>query len=759
MSTIRKKFYEISLKTDSVRFSKGLPKQVLPESEKNMEWYYKNLNYFLTYFNRPIRNKYTQSAGKDVGENTVLPVPKMIRMMYYYLGRQPNIDYNHVASDEAGNTLQTQWIKNQDVREFMDFFKGKMLDRISNAEWTAKPISKRATSEYEDMLNQVMLAHEMRPIMEQMAKQGASQFAPQGNAPIELPEDVERFMTKTFKEYAAETCTDLSNGLWFEQKWNSKVLQAFMHVLATGLCGIEHQVINGKGRPIVRPPYQLITDNHVDDDYGTYDRFIGVVEALSPVDIFNQYPSLSLEQMDDIEKMASADKYGSPYNKLNTNLVWWNYGTSNDQSGTVSIVKMFWRTSKDTGKVDENKKPIYIQDVCQAVLIGNKYFGEFGNISNVVENVIDKSTPEFPIKIFRPNMFMGDNVSEVERIHKIQDEIDYYSFRIREMVGQAKGRKYVLYGDKFASSTPKSFFDDMESLGFTIVSTSGEDDDQNKGKFAEMLDFTLDPQVGRMAELMRDSRERMQKVMSTSDIALGQQRTYVGLGTQKATVAQNSMGIAYLFDGYLDYIVNNMYYSVNQLKDIATKDGDREIPFLIGERGLRFCKLTKDLRYEDIFVSLKINDMLDKEAKQQLSSVALAQAQNDKLTMGDYLKIQNANSYTQALEDWEYSEAKRQKQANQEAQRQQEMAMQLEELKKQFAISLEQLKQDNANFREMYKSDIYAMTKGVEQLLAAYKETADKPAESPMQMQLQQMNKQQVQAAQQAQMQQQPQQQ
>ena len=101
--------------------------QEVSEAKKTPDWYFKNLSYFLSFYNRPAAAfSYPYSylkrdpGDKDAPSTSRLnPVRHMIRMMSYYLGEQPNMDYAHITADPAFETMQAQWVRGQNIKEFV----------------------------------------------------------------------------------------------------------------------------------------------------------------------------------------------------------------------------------------------------------------------------------------------------------------------------------------------------------------------------------------------------------------------------------------------------------------------------------------------------------------------------------------------------------------------------------------------------------------------------------------------------------------
>lgn len=732
------------------------PPQNIPESEKDSLWFWNNIQYIATFYNRPVGilsypNAVGNNAGggsRDASDNYATdreyPVQFMIRMMQYYLGKQPNMNYAWLTSDVASTNMQAQWIKGQEVSEFVNFFKGSIMQRISNAVFTARPLSKDAASAWEDMYNKLMLKYDLQPYFAQMAKLGA-EYNPANAGQFQMPEEVEKWMDTNFVEFGAEMAGDIANGIWFTNHWTSKTLQAFMHVVITSLCGMEHFVENGRTQQRIRMPYQLIIDNRKDDDYGRYDEFIAVIDNMTPFEIFGKYKNFTKEQQDEINLMCRDNKLGLPYNN-NSQILWWNYGGMY-RDNTISVVTGYWKTRHDLGfkkkinrngiekykkaKLDETTDSV-VDDVCKCTIVGNRWLTNWGYIDNLVEAVGNKSTPMLPIIRFRPNTFMGESISEVARIHRIQDELDMYDFKIREMIGRANGKTYVIRGSKLGANTPKQLLDDLKSVGFTIVDDSGETDDpDNNHRLLEEMDMTLDPNIQQLAALYTERMERMRRILSTSQASLGQVSKYMGLGSLQNAQSQSNLGVAYLFDGFMEWITMNMRYAVNQQVKLAAYSKDESLDFVIGDRGVKYIQLMdkQRLRFEDMLVMLNINDVMDETRKQRLITIAQALAQNQQITMPEFITIENGRSLTEVQNELEYYEKKREKKSQELAESQAKIAQATSHEQFLQKAELSQLKEDSAN----YRAQLDALTKHIGNLMG----TIQPPVPSPVQQELQ----------------------
>ena len=114
-------------------------RQDIPEVEKTPQWFFRNAQYYLSFYNQPIGSlRFDAVSDRDSGSNMeesdrMYPVQHMLRMMMYYLGKQPNLDYAYLTQDVKDINMQSKWYKGQDVSEFVIYFRGLFIERITQA--------------------------------------------------------------------------------------------------------------------------------------------------------------------------------------------------------------------------------------------------------------------------------------------------------------------------------------------------------------------------------------------------------------------------------------------------------------------------------------------------------------------------------------------------------------------------------------------------------------------------------------------------
>lgn len=639
----------------------------LTEAEKTPQWYLDNLRYQLSFYNTLFKNiNYGPAYDSEYGNQTYYtqPVNNMMRNMLYYLGKQPNLDYNFLTGNVGQPNLQAVWIKGQKIPQLIDYLLGSMRTRMANAKWSANPLSDRAKSQRSELIEKMKLKFLLKEEFSRL-KQIGIEFNPANEEDFDAPEQIDAWVDQNYKDILAEIIPTIADGIWNDDQWIYKMPQAFKNCLIMGPCGIEHKV--DKGRPYVRVPmpYQMIIDTRKDDDFNSYGRFAGVIDFMTPGEIFANNYGLNTEDRKEISEMARDNKLGSSWN-TSRNLVWWNYSASNTDA-TVAVVTTYWLAPRDLGykeytnrfgtrkivKTDpsnpKERGQYFIDDVYKATCIGNRWLVDYGPIDNVVESPTDKSKPLLPLRVFMPNMTGGETPSVTSRLRQLQDEVDAIRFKIREMIGNGKGKAYFIHGYKLGGTVDaKEVIDDLSSMKIHVLKSSGETIDASDMKgVVEQVDLTMDPMITALINYAQLIETTMEEIVNISKIALGQQNQYVGAGTQRASIGQSTLGLTRLFEEFMDFVQQNMMYACNVAKTLYCEPNNQVADFTIGEKAIKFLKLLPKYKFEDFEVVLTLNDVIDEAGRQRLIAIAQAMAQNGQITMLDFLNIETAKTYTE----------------------------------------------------------------------------------------------------------------
>ena len=701
------------------------PDPAAPESERTPEYYVDNVKWACSFYNTWYNSTLVGNSGlvsmgvngsaaNVAASNTNLPaetpIQHMIRMMSYYNGWQPNLDYNHLNKDITTTNLMPSWIRSQKVFSVVNVKKDVMDQMIANVDFDAENLSEEAMTAKARLLAKLQIQMEMQDMIGNLSQQGVT-INSAGGKQFDMEEQIKEYVDN-LKDKEIEMLVKIARNIWLSNQCDKNMLHAYVHSQLAGRCGIEHSVVNGQYKMDLRMPYELIVDNRVDDDYNSKAVFVGTVKWYSPQQAFAIQPAL-LKYKDEFLKMAQDSNFGSPYNTMN-NLAWWNYGSQ--QRGTCAAVRLYWKTLRPTNKkefkgkygnslirnTNENERGDYlVEDICTAEIWGNRYMTDYGYMSNIVENFYEKSKVELPIKVFMPDMNQGFSVSLVSRISALVDEYDAIRTVTREMIGHAKGKVYMIKAWKFGNAANQRDMEhDFRTLGFHVQTHSGEADDyrDDEGNILEMLDMTLDPNVLRLQEILNTINMEILEVAKISQSSLGNDQTmkYMGLGVSQQAI-QGGSGNSSGYTSYINWVQSNIAYGAEICRylytEATTADEQERAVQVIGTKGMDMLKISRKLRYCNPLLYLVVSPFIDKDQRQRLLLAADRFIQNDQMNPLDYVAVETARTMPELRESLKYGLKQKDQQKEHEAaltqmlqqlqQQNQAMAQQLQAIQQQ----------------------------------------------------------------------------
>jgi len=315
-----------------------------------------------------------------------------------------------------------------------------------------------------------------------------------------------------------------------------------------------------------------------------------------------------------------------------------------------------------------------------------------------------------PVRTFIPNMMMGMNRSVVDRMKKLQDDIDAYEYKIRQNIGKDLGKVYLINGHKLGEGdTVRELVANLKKYGMHVTDGSdGEDPNVLDGqRMVETVDMTLDQNVMRYTQLIQEKERMMKEIINASKVSMGQLTSYVGYGSQQQSISQNQLGMATYYDGFMTYYTYLLQYILNKAKImLMDMDGEEAAEVMLSEDAIKFFKNTTEFQLEDMMVKVDVEDVIDEQSRQRLLTVAQAMAQNADKTgfdWDDYIELETARTYTELKDKMTMKIKKRKMQQKQE----QQMAMlqqQAEaEKQRQFSMQQQQTAEGGRNARESAK--------------------------------------------------------
>ena len=175
------------------------PDLSIPEHKKDKNWYIQSARYYSTFYNR----SQTNAINTIDNPNELLnPVDRGLNYMLYYEGKQKNVNYNHVTTDINGNTLQAVWIPGKKVRNLVDHRLGYISKQYENKEISVKSLSPEVVSMRQKKIEDGLMKFDTE-VLEALSflEQNGIQFDPMGGKEFETPEEWERYVETSMKDY------------------------------------------------------------------------------------------------------------------------------------------------------------------------------------------------------------------------------------------------------------------------------------------------------------------------------------------------------------------------------------------------------------------------------------------------------------------------------------------------------------------------------------------------------------------------------
>ena len=637
-------------------------------------WIAQNIRFIASQWNiRPIT-----MWRSDKVPNTYLPTPadEIIRNYRYYLGNQDDRPYAYLAEWSEGNDIPAPFTKGDEIYTVVQHMLGQMSKLMSASRSTIESLDQSVMTEKEQFVQGVLVKKKMPEIFKQLQEMGVD-YMPEGRFGGKMDADVDAMMRRpihAIERYGLDIIRHIEN----TNNMRRLSPTLFKDALIGRHCAAHVQIRSGRIFFEHILPFYLIKDVSLADDMARYSPYKGHIFKATPEEICHRF-ELSDEEVTIIRDMVNnkesqyIDGIGDlPFNMAGGRFSWFDNDISYEKN-RVTCVYGDWVVSikKSDGSYRNTRYGGY--------LIGGKILVEHGECDNVV---FDKADPSFPLsKIvsFSPDTTLGENRSPVDRFRKIQDDMDAYLLQVRKTVSRDLGRNYVFMGEKLGEvKNSREIVEDFKNHGITVINgaTGEEGVPTGSNRLVEVVDMSLDQNVVRYLELYREREEKMKSIVSMSNITMGMQQTYIGGGTQRATIDQASNGTTMYFHGFMQFYVDLLELGLATAKtSLLDVDNDEEASIVFDGAAREFWKAMNDVDITDLQVRVDIEDVVDDVMRQKFDQIGFALAQNYEKTgfsMLDYAKLQKLRTLSEIEQ---YFEEKLQKIEDEKKQQELRMMM------------------------------------------------------------------------------------
>lgn len=647
----------------------------VPEHEKTEDWYLKNVRYFTTFYNLPLF-PYPNS------ETALTPVDEMNRCFLYYYGQQGAARNFPVIQDTILMDLQS---RNNQIFQLVNSLHGKMSEFMAKFNISTELLSADAKTKRDLVKRLLIYKVDNKDFMDTMAQLGISFNPIPESIVLSSREDVEEYMEVSYREEGAEVAENLAKAIIKINDYATLKTQQFLDVVIAGLTGCDRYIENGILKERICAPQSLILDfrSKTGNCYNDNAWFRGFWENLiAPDAILERYGDrLSPEARKDIKELSTpqtTSMYYATFTQLypqspTTYYNWWD-GNGNALTG-LSVAKMYFKARVDyrykvkKGAVVKERdyvdgKPI-MQNLNrkgmvgnyrwhQATVIGNKWVVDYGLVPNAIYEQLNLGEQECPATVFIDNFMGGYYRSRVSRMTDLQDDYNLATIKRKAAMINDLGINYIITkaGDD-SNKSVKSIFKDFNSQHMTMMK---KDLDANPDlvnmRFAEMVDFTKSLTVVQTYEgIMASLEKEMSTMMHLPDVAQGLQQSTIGKGVQQATTNLAAVGVAPLFNGFINYIQRGIQLSTNMQKlAFCADDMDEDYPrMILGDRGYEWLKTAVRESFEQLGVYINPYDQIDEAKAAKLQEKVFAGLQTGAISFDDAIKLDTITSYRTAL--------------------------------------------------------------------------------------------------------------
>ena len=521
--------------------------------------------------------------------------------------------------------------------------------------------------------------------MDTMAQLGVSFNPIPESIVLASREDVEEYMDVSYREEGAEVAENLAKAIIKINDYATLKTQQFLDVIVAGLTGCDRYIENGILNEKICAPQSLILDfrSKTGNCYNDNAWFRGFWENLiAPDAILERYgEKLSAEARKEIKDLSTpqtTSMYYATFTQLypqspTTYYNWWD-GNGNALTG-LSVAKMYFKARVDyrykikKGAIVKERDYVDGKPVMQnhnrkgmvgnyrwhqATVIGNRWVVDYGLVPNAIYEQLKLGEQECPATVYIDNFMGGYYRSRVSRMTDLQDDYNLAAIKRKAAMVNDLGVNYIITnagGD--SNKTIKGIYKDFNANHMTIIKKDldGNPDLVNM-KFAEVVDFTKSLNVVPIYEaIMKSLEKEMSTMMHLPDVAQGLQQSTIGKGVQQATTNLAAVGVAPLFNGFINYIQRGIQLSTNMQKlAFCADDIDEDYPrMVLGDRGYEWLKTAVRESFEQLGIYINPYDQIDEAKAQDLNMMVQAAFQNQLLKFNDAVKIKTMTSYRAAL--------------------------------------------------------------------------------------------------------------
>lgn len=664
------------------------PKQNIPESQKDKEWYKKCL--LALYTGARDNERFRNERVKDY-EN-----------FDFYNGRFNIQQFEHVTSIN-GITNPARLVNFPLIQPKMDLLAGELIsnDLVFSTEVTNRTAIRKKTEEKITIATEVLL----RPIRKELEQILGTELSEEETDEV-IPEDIKELKSTPYRTNIER---QIHAGLkYIIRRYDLKHVfkHGFYDLGITGKQFYRVEIQNNVPVPVKIDCRSMIYDIDSDKEFLHKSSFAGhenyytIHEILDKYsdDIYRLYDKEEAKEIiDELENLAQLN---SDNERRGTFEGWNSDFFLESQNGTlkVSEVHMQWKGLKKfkfvvvPNKYDKDS-PYYkvVKDdyrpkkgeklitksvtwVYEATLIGGRYLVMWREKPDQVryeDNYFDTSLDYFGCI---RNNFNGRTLSIVDALKNLQMLYNIVHYHIELAIGRSGG-KAVVYdtAQKPENLSLDDVFYHAKNSGLVIINSAQEGMPASFNQF-QSIDFTLSQSVAQLVNLKVVIEDTADKLTGISAARSGITKSGDLVGVTERNVMQSSLLTAPYFEIHYKVVGDVLQDCADKLRLCVRKSKDDFYVDVFGDNGIEIMKIDRDLSYDQVGINItnSAKEIQRRQKMEQVMGQFMQQGELDPMTVMRSLNAESSAEIEQIITNG-VQEAKR------ISEKQKEMEMQIQQ--------------------------------------------------------------------------------
>lgn len=632
---------------------------VVPDSQKDNRYYKNWCLHILSQYNQQTYrsvNEYSDTYNIDgqintsvYGQTNYNYITTVRRNKSYYENKQDNEQFGFIGRDLENNptAIGTAWQRIPKISSLVNDMTGEGVSRYKYYDLFLKSISPSAENEKTQKHRLTSIKIENKERFQQLEELGIY-FNPLGGAEDDFDtlDDVDAYLNNDYKTVFEVYADVIKDDTIRRNDISSFIGVTLKEAIIVGLLATKIETKDGKTVWHNYPQDQIIWDNSKDRVIHKDFKYIGLIDWLTASEIIDRYKDdiLELENGQDIlnklERYNISGSFSGTFSG-NTNFNFL-YGQSYNGIPMLGVVSCYWQAIK---KNDEEEYSTFYE----ALQIADLCTIKTGETTNLIENFDDRRKVCPPVVLFTYDMFDGMPHSFVSRMIHHADLIDFYKNKMNELIIKSHGNVPLIIAENIGKEMYE-VINDVKQHGMSMITNAnGLVDDFSKENLVSYLNFSNYQEIEMLASKIAEEERMMEKIISASDITLGQQTGYVSSNTQMTTIEQAKKSVLQFYDNYQTFIEHLVTLSVNIEKNLVAKYNDKYgLPF-VSKFGNKFLEDVKDFGLEDFRAEFKYLDPITQENRAFIRDYLKMQSQdpNSGISPEDVVEALSMTSLTQ----------------------------------------------------------------------------------------------------------------